>query len=169
MKIIAGLPFQHEFDLSGYSSDDGWVVTGKLANTSVSDDLASGLFTPSGSDWTLDIPSSTTTGYVAGNRTLYLIATADSLEELVYQSPIVIEALGTVSHAQKMVTALQALMEGRADKAYESFTTPDGESITRLDPEKLRKWLAHYEIKLGAELHAAAGGGRIKRIQMEFK
>lgn len=169
MKVTAGLPYKHTFTLPGYSADDGWSLAGKLSAAGGSDDLAAGLFAGVGEDWTLSIPSETTGGYAAGDRVLYLIATKDALEEIAHESPATIEALGTLSHNRKMVTAIRALMEGRPAKAYETFTTPGGESITRLDPEKLVYWLNYYEKRLAGESQIAHGGGRVRTIQVGFK
>ena len=168
MKITAGLPVKYSFSLPNYSAADGWVLSGQLTDAAGSYALASGLFTATTTDWVLSIPSATTTDYDAGDCMLYVVASLDGAEEVVLTQPSVIEAIGTVSHNRKMVTALNALMLGRTDKAYESLSTADGESITRLEPEKLQNWLIFYEGRLAAELSAATGAGRIKRIQVGF-
>lgn len=168
MKITAGLPFKKTFSLPGYSAGDGWTLAGKLSNSAGTIDLATGLFSGDGEDWTLSIPAATTTGYAAGDRTLYLLATLDGEVELAYESPASIEVLGTISHNRAMVTALRALMEGRPLKAYESMTTTSGESITRLDPEKLKTWLDYYERRLGVEDRRAAGKKRIGSANYGF-
>lgn len=167
MKIIAGLTAKQTFTLSGYSASDDWVLTGKLADTSTTHELASGLFSGSGTEWTLTIPDTTTTGYTAGDYTLYLVATLDGDSEVAAQLPSSVVTLGTVSHNQIMVTALTALMEGKSTKDYTSLAV-DGESITRLTPEEATKWLAFYEKRLSAEKRAAHGASGITTVKMGF-
>lgn len=168
MKITAGLPFKHIFSFDDYSADGGYVLTGKISDAEGSYDLAAGDFDGDGTDWTLYLDDTTTTGYAAGDCVLYIMAALDGVSEVIYQAPIKIEALGTVSHARKMVTAIEALMEGRTDKAYESMVTPDGEQITRLDPDKLQKWLAYYKRALAKETRRGSGSPGHRRFLTRF-
>lgn len=168
MKVTVGLPAKQAFTLAGYSAADGWALTGKIAGPDGAYDLAAGLFTGVGTAWTLTIDVATTGAYAAGDRTLYLIATKEGEYEVVLEEPCSIVALGTVSHSQKMVTALRALMEGASAKDYISLSTPEGESITRLSPEDRIKWLRHYEKRFADEQRIARSGARVKRIQLGF-
>lgn len=168
MKIIAGLPAKYNFTLPNHSASNGWTLAGQLTDTDGTYALATDLFTGDGSTWTLAIPSATTASYAAGDCMLYVVATLDTTEETVLSEASTIEALGTVSHNRKMVTALNALMEGRSTQAYETLTTPDGESISRLDPEKLQQWLLFYEKRLATEHAARAAGSIIKTHQIGF-
>lgn len=100
---------------------------------------------------------------------IYLVAVdANGDEELAATLAATVEALGSVSHSKKMVDAIRALMEGRTATAYESYTTEDGESITRIPPEKLMAWLAYYERRLAGEQRTGTSGGRVKTIQIGF-
>lgn len=168
MRITAGLPFKTVLTLADHNASDGWSVSGQLATPTAPVALPSALFSGDGTAWTLAIPSSTTAGLSAGNHTLYLVAELDGVEELAMQVPVSVEALGTVSHNAKMVSAIRALMEGRPTSAYETYATEDGESITRMSPESLEKWLRFYEKRLDGEKRIAAGGGRVRTIQMGF-
>lgn len=168
MKITAGLPFKHSFNLPDHSADDDWILSGKLSDTDGSYELADGLFSGSGVEWTLSIPSATTADYAAGDCTLYLIATKDSAEELVYESPAVIALLGSVSHARQMVTLLEAATKQLASKKFAELTTPGGESI-KLDREAVEQQLAKYKRLLASESSIAATGGRVRKIQCGFK
>lgn len=169
MKITAGLPFNRTFSFADYTEAEGYSLSGKIHDGSTETELASSLFTADGDQWDLAIPAATTTGYTAGSATLYIIATKSGVETLVSQAPVVIEALGTLSHNQTMVTALRSVMEGRTEKEYESLTTPSGESITRLDPEKIQKWLQYYEKRLANETARASSGSRVRNIQMRIR
>jgi hypothetical protein len=168
MKITAGLTAKKVFTLADYSADDGWAVSGTLADGTNTYVLAAELFDGDGTEWTLTIPLATTTDYAAGDYTLYLTATKDSSPETAFESSAQVVALGTVSHARKMVTALKALMEGASTKDYSSLSTPEGESITRLTPEERIDWLTHYRKELAKEQRAATGAGGVGNVQMRF-
>jgi len=169
MKITAGLTAKKVFTLTGYSAADGWAITGTLADGTNTYTLAAGVFSGSATAWTLTIPPATTTGYSPGDYALYLTATKDSSPETALETSVQVVALGTISHARKMVTALTALMEGASTKDYVSLTTPEGESITRLTPEERIGWLRHYQKELTKEKSAAAPGSTgVKIIQVGF-
>ena len=168
MKITAGLPFKHTFALPDHSADDGWTLAGKLSDSGGSYELAEGLFESDGDDWTLSIPSTTTESYETGNCVLYLIATKDSSEEIAYEGPASVVALGSISHASYMVTQLEALSKELATKKYVTLTTSGGETIT-LDREGVEKQLAIYRKQLASEKRVAASGGRVRKIQCGFQ
>ncbi len=168
MRITAGIPFKTSVTLADHDASDGWSISGKLSSPLATVSLSSSLFSGDETEWTLNFPASTTAALTPGNHTLYLIAELDGQEELAIQVPVSVEAIGTVSHNAKMVSALRALMEGRPDHAYDSYATEDGESITRLKPEEITGWLRFYEKRLDGEKRIAAGGGRVRTIQMGF-
>lgn len=169
MKITVGLPAKQTFILPNHSASDGWALSGKLSDGTTTTELETSAFSGSGTEWTLSIPSATTTGFSAGNLSLYIIATnGTDPDELAMQQPVTVDALGTISHNLQMVTAINALMLGRTSKAYESLTTDSGESITRIKPEELQDWLRFYEKRLAAEMAAAAGVPRVGTVKMRF-
>lgn len=169
MKIIAGLPFRQSFVLPEYLEADGWSILGYLSNASSTHALSASLFESVDNGWRLSIPSTTTAPWPAGTYMIYLVAVdANGDEELAATLAATVEALGSVSHSKKMVDAIRALMEGRTATAYESYTTEDGESITRIPPEKLMAWLAYYERRLSGEQRTGTSGGRVKTIQIGF-
>lgn len=167
MKITAGLPFKHIFYLPKYSAADGWSIAGKLSDAAGSYELDNSLFFADGDDWTLSIASAATANYIAGDCTLYLIATKDALEELAGETPATIVALGTVSHARQMVTLLEAASKQLGSKKFTSITTPGGESIT-LDREGVEAQLTKYRRELAREKRAASGSAGFQRLLARF-
>lgn len=171
MKITIGLPVNYTWTLADYDAGDGYSISGQLVDSAgTSHELTSPKFSGSGTSWTLTLSANTPTTLTdAGDYTLYLIAEkSGEVDQVAAQIPVTVEALGTISHAQQMVTALRALMVGASTKDYASLTTVDGESITRLKPEERVKWLAYYEKRLAAERATANGTGTVKTIETRF-
>lgn len=54
------------------------------------------------------------------------------------------------THAEKMLAAIEALLEGRAGSAVAQYTI-GGRSLTRLSPAELTDWRGHYRREVRAE------------------
>ncbi len=66
------------------------------------------------------------------------------------------------SHAEKVLDAIEALIEGRATKDVTSYSIA-GRSLTRMSPDELVKWRSHYRNEVAKQRNAGkpAGGRRI--------
>lgn len=66
----------------------------------------------------------------------------------------------TRSHAEKMLTAIEALLEGRALKDSASYTIA-GRSLTRMTPQELMQWRSSYRAEVSSQRNAGKpNGGR---------
>lgn len=71
------------------------------------------------------------------------------------------------SHAERMVDQLQALIEGRALSDAASYEIA-GRKITKLSPDDLTKWLAHYRRELRLETNRRNGRSARKLHRIRF-
>lgn len=69
----------------------------------------------------------------------------------------------TRSHAEKVLEAIEALIEGRATKDVSSYSIA-GRSLTRLTPDELVKWRSFYKNEVAIQRAAGKpnGGRRIR-------
>jgi len=66
------------------------------------------------------------------------------------------------THAEKVLEAIEALIEGRATKDVSSYSIA-GRSLTRMSPDELVKWRSHYRNEVAKQRNAGKpnGGRRI--------
>jgi len=172
MKIDAGLTAKGEFSLSGYSTDDGWTVRGRIVNATNDLALATSLFSGSGAVWTLKIPKVTTAAYAAGTYTLQLIAIDpdDSEEYPVYSEPLTVSGAGMVdlrTNNEIVLEQLRTVIRAKSTKDYESMSI-DGQSITRLSWDDILKAEKTFARRVADERRTAGGGSQIKNLQVGF-
>jgi hypothetical protein len=70
----------------------------------------------------------------------------------------------TAGHAERMLTAIEALLEGKAGKDVASYAIA-GRSLTRMTVDELMKWRSHYRGEV-RKLRAAAAGKSGKVITL---
>src|SRR5690606_30112936 len=66
------------------------------------------------------------------------------------------------THAEKVLEAIELLIEGRATKDVSSYSIA-GRSLTRMSPDELVKWRSHYRNEVAKQRNAGMpnGGRRI--------
>lgn len=73
------------------------------------------------------------------------------------------ETADTRSHAERVLAAIEATLEGRASRDADSYSI-EGRSITRMPIADLMRWRAHYQ----AEVAAARRGGAMRQRRIGF-
>ena len=79
--------------------------------------------------------------------------------------------MAEISHAQKVLNSINAVIEKRATTDHDAYTVANGLSVTRMKIADLLQWKTFYENEVRRENDAAllAEGSRIKRkIQTRF-
>ena len=135
-----------------------------------------------GTDHAVSVAAATTAGYVAGDYSWSAFVetgSGDSLERYTVGSgttkllPALFAAKSTDdnrSHAQKMLDAIEATMEGRASHAELSLTV-NGKAIQYFKPAELIQWRSFYRSEVQKEKQEeriAQGLGTGKRILTRF-
>lgn len=106
------------------------------------------------------------TGAAPGTYAYVIKATriSDSAVRTVESGYVVVKADPTSqdarSHAEKVLEAIEALIEGRATKDVSSYSIA-GRSLTRMTPDELVKWRSTYRAEVAAQRNAGKpNGGR---------
>lgn len=106
------------------------------------------------------------TGAAAGSYAYAIKATriSDSALRTVESGHVSVKADPTSqdarSHAEKVLDAIEALIEGRATKDVSSYSIA-GRSLTRMTPDELVKWRSVYRNEVAAQRNAGkVNGGR---------
>jgi len=170
--IICGIAAIFKFTFADYSETDGCSISARLIGGSTSIDIASSNAGGSGTAWTLTIPTTATADLTtAGSYTLLILAT-DGTTEVIAASVAVNLLLATAtdlrSTARVTLEALEAMLEGKADKDQASISY-NGRSISRLSLEDVQKAIGVQERIVKAEENKAAGIGRIQSVKLGFK
>lgn len=124
-----------------------------LTSAATEIELSSSVITESDTSlYTIDVPSSTTTGYTKGGYTYqeYITKTSSS-ERLVLndglidvQSNLDADTGDPRSHARIVFDALEATLENRASIDQMSMSIA-GRSLSRMSPAELNTWKSHYK------------------------
>ena len=106
-----------------------------------------------GDGFSFTIPATVSADFTAGNYKLYLFVTLGAAKYLVGNQDVVIKANpltatgDTRSHIQKVLDAIEAVLENRAIQEYQSMSI-NGYSITQMSPEELLKLRSYYKNEL---------------------
>lgn len=170
--ITAGLTFKRTVTLSAYPADQGWVlrvflrgllvdkVTGAKTNLSI--DMQS---TPNGAQHVFNVPATTTTEWQAANYGYSVRAVHSPSGEVYEVDNGTIDVLGDMqtatggdyrSHAQKVLDAVEAVIEGRATLDQERYRINNRE-LYRTPLSELRKLRAQYRAEVNREKAKACG------------
>jgi hypothetical protein len=90
----------------------------------------------------------------------YLTRTSDSARVQVDDGEFTVEANRAVdpsdtrSHAQRTLDAIEAVIEGRATDAVQSYTI-GGRQINKMGADDLIRWRNYYRTEVAAEIDAA--------------
>lgn len=131
--------------------------------------------TASGSDWIASRSSTDTAGMAAGDYswTLFATRTADNERQSIGAATLkVLPNLATDTadrrtHQEKVLAALEALLEGRAGKDVESYTIGDRQ-LTKMSVEELLKWRDRYRAEVRAQRARANGKTARRRSLISF-
>lgn len=120
------------------------------------------------SDWTVSVADAVTSGWASGGWRWSVRATkaggaitAASGETTVLPNPAA-NNVDHRTHAQRVLAALEAVIEGRASKSTLENTFEDGRSAKHMTHAELLAMRDKYAAKVAAEQRAKSGGpGRI--------
>ncbi len=171
-EIHAGDTLQFTDSVAEYPAGDGWVLTYSLVNSTTRHTISG-----SGSDHSFDIPMATTAAWTPGDYQWVAFVVSGSERFTVGTGRITIrpDVLTTPAdgrtHAEKVLTALEALLEGRAGRDHMAVTI-NGRAITRMPITDLIKWRDQYRAELRriqqAERIARGEGLSANQIRVRF-
>lgn len=133
--------------------------------------------TANGNAFTVLLPSATSATMTAGTYKVITYATLGSEEYFLSEKTITVAANPTTStgdqrsHVQKVLDAINAVLEGRAATEYSSITV-DGSSVASLTHSQLLDFKQKYEVMYSREKEKeriAAGGKRRNKIIPKFQ
>jgi len=159
-EIIAGFTYEWQESFSQYPASTYGLTATFILNT-YGNTRITVTAVASGDSFTLTIPAATSANFTAGNYKLYLFVTLGAAKYLVGNQDVVIKANpltatgDTRSHIQKVLDAIEAVLENRATQEYQSMNI-NGYSITQMSPQELLKLKDYYEGKLKTEQNKEA-------------
>lgn len=173
-QIRAGDTLSFTDQLADYSALDGWTLVYALVNRTNQITITS---SASGSDHAVSEVYAVTEGYAPGTYR-YQAYVDDGSDRHTVESGTV-EILpdlkgGMVddrSHAEKVLEALEATMEGKASQDQLSMSI-NGRSLTRFSPAELMKWRDRYKAEVNQQRMAEkikAGLNTGRKTQIRFR
>ena len=151
-EIIAGFTYEWQETFSQYPASTYGLTATFILNT-FGTTRYTVTATANGDAFTLTIPATTSADFTAGNYKLYLFVTLGAAKYLVGNQDVVIKANpltatgDTRSHIQKVLDAIEAVLENRATQEYQSMNI-NGYSITQMSPQELLKLRSYYKNEL---------------------
>jgi hypothetical protein len=142
-----------------YTPANGYALKLAMNKTDGTDTVAAISGVPTGDNlrWTLAIVSATSGGMAAGQWAYQIRAEHGTNGKQVVEigrfeilPDFQLGAVDARSHAQQVLDALNARIEGKATRDQLAYTVA-GRTIQRLTPEQLRGWRAEYERRVRAE------------------
>ena len=166
----AGDTWRWQISLPDYPADT-WTLTYKIHNAAA---LVAFSATADGTRHDVNVPATTTANYTAGRYDLLGQVTDGTDVYSVRAGTLEIEPAITAaadgrSHARKMLDAIEAILEGRANNdQLDTVKTAMGDRS--LDREGLLDWRRYYARLVAAEEQrdAAAHGLRVGAVQQRF-
>lgn len=169
--ISAGLTFKKTVNLPAYPADKGWVLHVYLRGKSAIDLMS----TASGSQHIIEASAATTEAWAAGNYG-YSVRASNSGEVFEVENGTIniLPDMGTVtegdfrSHAQKVLDAVEAVIEGRASLDQERYRINNRE-LYRTPLADLLRLRATYRNEVNQEKAKACGKspfGQTIRVQL---
>lgn len=157
LQVAAGDTIQWKRSLPEYSASDGWVLHYALRGPAIIDITG----TADGSDHLISVPSSIDPAWTAGEYTVQgYVTNASGERHTVYSGRMTVTPnlaaidSGTYdgrTHAQKVISAIEAVIEGKASKDQMDMQI-DGLRITRIPFETLLQIRTRYRLELAAEI-----------------
>lgn len=163
-KVIAGDSFSYEITTGDYSADDGFSAVLVLrADTSITSNSTS-----VGTTHTFAELPAVTALWTEGHKN-YVIYVTDGTDQFTVESGVAeVElradlkagAADVRTHAQKMLDAIESVLEGRATADVSSYAI-GGRSITKMSIEELLELRRLYQ----REVRKETGAGSIRVVQ----
>jgi hypothetical protein len=148
-EIVAGDTVRWTKDLASYPPADGWVLHYRILcaafNKEISDIGASGVFD-------VTFAPTDTAAAVADTqaRLIGWVVNGSSETHTIFDGWVQVlanlrtaTATSARSHAEKMLAAIEAVLEGRATTDIEAYTI-GGRSVTKMKADELTKWRGLY-------------------------
>ena len=151
-EIIAGFTYEWQETFSQYPASTYGLTATFILNT-YGNTRYTVTAVANGDGFSFTIPATVSADFTAGNYKLYLFVTLGAAKYLVGNQDVVIKANpltatgDTRSHIQKVLDAIEAVLENRATQEYQSMSI-NGYSITQMSPEELLKLRSYYKNEL---------------------
>lgn len=163
-QILAGVSSSWSRNLGGYPAGDGWTLSYALVKSGNRITFNS---SASGDDHLIVLAPATTAAWDPGVYRFQAFVTDGTNRHLVEsgQLEVLVDFTSQTtghdprSHAEKMLDAIEATLEGKASKDQMSYSV-GGRSITRLSPAELTDWRDYYRLEMTKEKRR---DGRLKR------
>src|SRR3972149_3035963 len=154
-EIVAGDTLKFKKSLSDYPATI-WTLTYYLLKSGTQITFSG---TADGTDHLINVANTTTAGWTAGicKFESYISKTGERYEissgTIEVKPNLATQTSGydTRSHAKKVLDALESLLEGKASRDVMQITI-NGQSISKLTPDELRKWRNEYRSQYQAEI-----------------
>jgi hypothetical protein len=162
-------------DFSGYPYADGftnavYTISGQNGSKTIAGTYSNGTWTfeLTASDNDLAAGSYTLFGYVSDGTNKYEIYNGDLA---VLQSLVTASRTDTRSHVKKVLDAIEAVIERRANKEQESTQLPNGVGISLLSHAELIKTYENYKYLYAQEqdTNRVRNGGSRRKILIQFQ
>lgn len=156
--------------LGDYPSSESWTLAYQLNGASAFT-WSAGYISVVGSTYTVNIPASATQSLEPGTYVWVLTATgsgtyAGRRDTVDYgrfdvQPNVAVAAPGDLqTHAEKMLAAVKATLEGRVTSDVLSYTI-GGRQVVKMAADELLRWRRHYEWEVYREKNPGRGGAPI--------
>lgn len=127
----------------------------------------------SGTDYLVEVASAITAGKSAGQYdwAAFVSSAAGRVRVGAGRFRIEVDLVAATadqrSHAEKMLAAIESVLEGRATKDVEAYTI-EGRSVTRMKVDELLRFRDRYKTEVYAERRAALGQSARRRTLVSF-
>jgi hypothetical protein len=150
--LTAGDTLTFKVSEADYPASDGWTLEYVLQNGTAIQSFSS---TASGDDHLVTVAATATAGWAPGDYTWTARATKAAEKYSIRRGRITVTADLTSaadqrSHAEKVLDALEAMLEGKATKDQQGYSIA-GRSISRMTPTEIREWRDDYSKKVAAQ------------------
>lgn len=143
--LVAGDTLKFQISLADYPASDGWTLEYSIQNAANIETFSS---SASGDDHLVTVAASATATWTPGTYRLSARAVKGAEKYTLRKGSIEVTAdlsaaVDQRSHAEIVLDAIEAMLEGKATKDQQSYSIA-GRSITRLTPEELLTWRDTY-------------------------
>jgi len=160
-----------------YPPSDAWVLSYVFTSALNSFSISGGDITDDGANtFTILLPAATTAGYLAAVYSWVALVSKGVDRHAIARGrwcvepdPAAATAIEARTHAEIMVAALEALIQGRATSDQQSYTI-QGTSVSRLSPAELEEWRDKYRSEVNqAQASEALAAGRTANKSIRMK
>ena len=154
--LIAGDSLDFSTSVPDYPATDGWTLTYRLAPRTAGTALSFAA-TALGGDYQVQVLAATTAAWAAGEYSWAAYVTkagnrftVDSGTITIQPDPGVVSSLDSRTHAQRVLEAIQAVIERRATVDQQEYTI-GSRSLKKMDPKDLLYWRDRYRAEVRGE------------------